>query len=304
MNWQSEFLERFELRLRDLLVSNQSDNLFCEALIYQFFPAGKRIRPLLMAALSKDFSNPDSKSEFQDFVLDFSCALEILHTSSLIHDDLPALDNDSERRGRATLHIKVGEGRALLVGDYLIARAFAICSAASAKLKSKSESYSALLANTFCDVCFGQDLDIRNAAGEFEKALTLYDLKTGALFYAALESARLLHFEDQQLFEQTKLFAKALGRSFQVLNDLKDIQTDNKEAVQERKANSDAKNQRTTALNLLSEAERNDFVSAIYKDTWNNLLLLEKALARVSKSEVFVMSHLRDVLAHIIMLPQ
>lgn len=290
MKFQSVFLELFEKRLESLLLAGVEDAKFKEALLYQFYPAGKRLRPLLMAAYAQDILGTT------DPILDLACALELLHTASLIHDDLPALDNDIERRGRPTLHVQVGQGTALLVGDYLIARAFSICSEAAINNPASSNRISAVLAKTFCNLCFGQELDIRNSASEVVGSLELYDLKTGALFHAAFEIVRLICFDQNQIKVETENFATSFGRAFQVLNDFTDVQSEISDIVTARTSNSDARNQRTTALSLLSTQEHGEFVKTLYNQCWSNLEILEKNYADSRGSSVSKFGHLRELL--------
>lgn len=320
MIWKADFLSMLEIRLREILTAGVKDSLFCQALTYQFFPSGKRLRPLLSAALFNDFKDLGlgAESSSEDAMLDFCCALEILHTASLVHDDLPALDNDSERRGRATLHVKVGEGRALLAGDYLISRAFSVCSDISSNLPGpKSSNLCRLLADNFCEVCFGQDLDIRNSSKELNDALELYDLKTGSLFHAALEGVRLLCLADNNCYMQIKRFAVAFGRAFQLQNDIKDLEASQQQPpskeiasyetaatglqpqIYERTSNSDAKNQRATALTLSSSSVEEISFSA-FNETWTLFGELESALAESYKVRDFKLHNLASLVETII----
>src|SRR3989338_5283844 len=108
--------------------------LLYEAMRYSLFPSGKRLRPILTCAAAEAVGG---KTED---VLPIACAIEMIHTYSLIHDDLPAMDNDDYRRGKATNHIKYGEATAILSGDALVTEAFGLIAQARKKLKTPAET--------------------------------------------------------------------------------------------------------------------------------------------------------------------
>ncbi len=192
------------------------------AMKYSLDGGGKRIRPVLvlefarLAGVSKDVAMP------------FACAIEMVHTYSLIHDDLPCMDDDDLRRGRPTSHIAFGEAVAVLAGDALLNRAFE--SVLNTKVSLPAERIVAVaraLANASgaYGMIGGQIVDME---GE-ERALTsdelteMHKMKTGALIRAACEMGVLLGGENEKLLSSARKYAEALGRAFQIQDDILNI---------------------------------------------------------------------------------
>jgi geranylgeranyl diphosphate synthase type II len=267
-NWREAFLDNFEARLSNFLNVDTVQARLNSLLSYQFFPAGKRIRPMLIASIVKDLGCN------LDLVIDPACGLEILHTASLIHDDLPCVDNDIERRGQPTLHVIAGEDKALLIGDFLIAKAYSI-SASATNLEPESRcQITEVLAKSFCQLCHGQILDVENLRRSEEEILEFYDLKTGALFHAAVEIARVITSSKSP--EEFSGFSKAFGRAFQVQNDYQEILIGRE---------TDKKNNRSTVLSLNDLKSKQKFLDSLVQNTWDKLQKLEKSLGSDSLNE-------------------
>ncbi len=266
-DWSLDFLSEFEERLKSHLQAAELTDL----LSYQFYPAGKRIRPLFLAALAADFGDETTYGSF----LDSCCALEILHTASLIHDDLPALDNDIERRGRPTLHVIKGEARALLAGDWLIAKALHI--SGKGLNPDVANRITELFSESFYKVCHGQIIDIENSCGTEQEVLSFYDLKTGALFYAAAEAARLIVAASDPVFDSGNIrlkvieMAQSLGRAFQVKNDLLEICGGR---------TTDQDNDRKTIFTVRGAQESQQYFDALRNQTFDNVSDLETMTGR------------------------
>ena len=207
-----------------------------EAIHYALFPKGKRIRPLFALAVAKDLGEVEERS------LSALIALELVHASSLIHDDLPALDNDDYRRGQLSCHKKFGEATAILAGDLLIAAAFSQITSAPLAVEVKAEMTS-ILARAFVDVCHGQQRDLMSGEdrGELE---TLHRLKTGALFRAAAQFGLLTSTHDPKLLQLFGDLGQNLGVYFQIVDDLLDIT--GHEDQKGRPGGSDQRNHRDT----------------------------------------------------------
>ena len=191
-----------------------------DALTYSLKGQGKRFRPSLMASLCEEL-NPD--------FFNVALALEMIHTYSLIHDDLPAMDNDDLRRGKPTCHIQFNEGLALLAGDALLTEAFGLLSRTTCLDHQK-----VLLIQWFAKAAGsmgmikGQDLDLLNdAKGNLldTELETLYKLKTGALFGCALVSACILN-QDENDLQTYYQFGLELGFLFQVQDDVLEATVD------------------------------------------------------------------------------
>ena len=180
------------------------------AIHYALVPAGKLLRPLLAATLARDLGWRGD--------LSWTIALEFLHVASLIHDDLPALDNDDVRRGRASLHRKFGEASAILAADALTAAAFGCVLGDDHAGADRVR----VLAAAFVALCDGQQLDL---SSEASKLAEIFRLKTGALFGACLETAYLTANNKAADRLAFKSAGEALGVAFQEIDDLHDSTT-------------------------------------------------------------------------------
>jgi geranylgeranyl diphosphate synthase type II len=186
---------------------------------YSLLAGGKRIRPVLVLEFCKA-SGGDPNS-----ALPIACAVEMLHTYSLIHDDLPCMDNDELRRGLPTSHIKFGEWQALLAGDALQAEAFGTILRCDLPVQRRAACAEMLAGAAGIDgICGGQYLDL---AGEetllTEELLTeLHGRKTGSLLVAACQMGVAAAGGNEEQLEAAGLYGAALGLAFQIRDDLLD----------------------------------------------------------------------------------
>ena len=233
------------------------------AMRYSCEGGGKRIRPVLLlescALCGGDVND----------ALPFACALEMIHTYSLIHDDLPCMDNDDLRRGKPSCHKQFGEAFALLAGDALLTRAFSVCadSAFAKKEPQKAVHAISLLANAAGDggMIGGQEIDLLSE-GEWipVKRLAQMDrLKTGALIKAACEIGAVIGGADPSQIESLGNYASSLGMAFQIVDDILDVEGD--ADTLGKPIGSDAKSDKSTYVSLLGlkEAKR---LAAHYTD--------------------------------------
>jgi geranylgeranyl diphosphate synthase type II len=193
-----------------------------EAMRYSLLAGGKRIRPVLALATARAIGT-DVRS-----VLPLAAALEMIHTYSLIHDDLPAMDDDALRRGRPTCHVKYGEDVAILAGDGLYAEAFRLV------LRDQEGEPSRVLA-AVCELAAatgvngmvgGQYIDVRNLVPAGEATLRrLHELKTGRLIGASVECVLLLSKDATAgtTLRAFRAFAAELGVLFQIVDDILDV---------------------------------------------------------------------------------
>ena len=182
---------------------------------------GKRMRPLLVYATGTTFGASDAALDAP------AAAVELVHAYSLVHDDLPAMDDDALRRGQPTVHVAFDEATAILVGDALQSQAFATL--ASAPLPDATRAaLCAELASAAAAMCAGQalDIDATGSADAFELASLerLHALKTGALLRAAVRMGALAAGADATSRAALDRYAEALGLAFQVRDDLLDIE--------------------------------------------------------------------------------
>jgi len=197
------------------------------AMKYSLMAGGKRVRPILCLAAAEAVGGKP-----QD-VIRVACALEMIHTYSLIHDDLPAMDNDNLRRGLPTCHMAFDEATAILAGDALLTLAFQTLSA-NALINDKGASawlgilHQIALAAGYQGMIEGQMRDMASegtllAIEDLEK---LHALKTGALIEASVWSGAVLGGGNQKQIEQLKIYAKNIGLAFQVVDDILDVEGD------------------------------------------------------------------------------
>ncbi|MDD4169027.1 MAG: polyprenyl synthetase family protein [Desulfotomaculaceae bacterium] len=216
--------------------------LIHQAMRYSVKSGGKRIRPVLVLAVAEVVGG-----QAED-VLPAACALEMIHCYSLIHDDLPAMDNDDYRRGKPTSHKVYGEAIAVLAGDALLTLAFSLLAAlgnASPANVVKVISEIASAAGTF-GMIGGQVVDTFSA-GESITASTLeyiHKHKTGALYRAAVRTGAILAGAEERKLAELTRYAKHLGLAFQIKDDILDVEGD--EAVLGKPVGSDFKNKKVT----------------------------------------------------------
>ena len=185
---------------------------------YSLMNAGKRIRPYLCLLISDMLCG-----HYLD-ALPFACAVEMIHTYSLIHDDLPAMDNDEVRRGKPSNHIAFGEGNAILAGDALLTLACSIISNQSNRKAAKAISEGAL------EMLNGQIMDINNLSKDDASLKKMYNGKTGGLFYSAILSGFYAAGGEAEDAEKWKEFALNFGMLFQITDDIIDMQKDKRES--------------------------------------------------------------------------
>lgn len=208
-------------RMHDLLPETFSTSRIVEAMRYSSLGEGKRIRPFIVIASAKIFGVSVLAS------LNTATAIEFIHTYSLIHDDLPAMDNDDYRRGQPTNHKKFDEATAILAGDALLTFAFEILSQAQThKDPSTRCQLIATIAKSvgFMGMVGGQMLDIEKANKKIskEELANLHRLKTGELFMASAEAGAILGRASNEERKALRFFANDLGLAFQIRDDILD----------------------------------------------------------------------------------
>lgn len=243
----NEAIERVEKTGADFIHTLSLAERLKEAMLYSFTAGGKRLRPLLMLAVLDGFNIPIEKG------LRTACAIEFIHTSSLIHDDLPAMDDDDYRRGKLTNHRVFGEATAILAGDALLLHAFELIatddrledSVKVSLIKQLSQSSGAN------GMVGGQQLDIENEG----KPLTLEALetinanKTGQLILFSLLAGGLIAGVDGTTLERLRKISHHIGLAFQIQDDILDVIGD--EALLGKATLQDEKNNKTTYVRLL-----------------------------------------------------
>jgi geranylgeranyl diphosphate synthase type II len=214
-DYPDQLRERVETYLEALRFSGEAATAGLEeAMRYSLLAGGKRIRPVLALATARAIGSDEAD------VLPLAAALELIHTYSLIHDDLPAMDDDDLRRGRPTCHVAFGEDVAILAGDGLYAEAFRhVLSAQPGEPARVLASVAELAAATgVTGMVGGQYVDVVGTSPDLRR---LHELKTGRLIRAAVECVLLLHAESVP--EPYARFSSELGVLFQIVDDILDV---------------------------------------------------------------------------------
>jgi len=252
------YKDLIEKHLTDFLpkVDDNSSSVY-DAMTYSLLAGGKRIRPVLLLAAC-DFCGGDIMS-----ALPYACAVEYIHTYSLIHDDLPAMDNDDLRRGIATNHKVFGEGIAILAGDGLLSSAFETMSKDlllyfddSTKLKSRIRAMYEIAKGSGCKgMIAGQVADIEAEGKQCSKELLdyIHVNKTAALIIASVKAGAHIGGANKDKFDDLTIYAENLGLAFQVADDLLDVYGDESELGKNIK--SDTQNNKITYPALYGVAE-------------------------------------------------
>ena len=242
-----------------------------EAMNYSLLQGGKRIRPILTKAVLEAMKVDASLYK------EFLCALECIHTYSLIHDDLPAMDNDDYRRGSLTNHKVYGDGMAILAGDGLLTYAFQLCSentTASAEQKIKAIQCLATAAGPE-GMVGGQAFDLLSEGKHIplEELKILHSGKTGALFNAAIELGLILSNADQAKYAAYMTYANCLGLLFQITDDILDVTGTIEELG--KTPGSDIRQDKSTYVSLLGLDEARNEAHAVAQKAHAALATIE-----------------------------
>jgi geranylgeranyl diphosphate synthase type II len=218
-----------------------------EAARYSLLAGGKRIRPLLCLA-AIEILGGDLKSGLTP-----ACTLELIHTASLIHDDLPCMDNDDFRRGKPTLHKVVPEGMALLAGDYLLAEAFGFLAKAPNLTAEQRIRLVEILSfgagGEGMSAGQGIDIDEENKPASIEELNDLHERKTGAMIVASLLFGGVIGHATEEEMEALEVFGNEIGLAFQIIDDVLDVTSTAEELG--KPIGSDIRQEKITYVNFL-----------------------------------------------------
>lgn len=220
MNKQ-EKLAMVESALEEFYGDQQFALSLREAVLYSIHAGGKRIRPYLLLEVLDALKVPITLAHAQ-----VAAALEMIHTGSLIHDDLPAMDDDDYRRGRLTNHKKFGEALAILAGDALFLDPYALIAQADLSSQAKVDLISSLsLASGSMGMVAGQVLDMEGEGKHLnlEELQTIHANKTGKLIAFPFQAAGIISGLDARLQEDLKYIGELIGLAFQVRDDVLDV---------------------------------------------------------------------------------
>jgi geranylgeranyl diphosphate synthase type II len=254
--------ERTERALADYVDAWQGvPDALREAMRYSLFAGGKRFRPALALGAAEIVSGND------DVALPAACAVEMIHTYSLIHDDLPAMDNDDLRRGKPTLHKVYGEALAILAGDALLTMAFDMLT----RTKDLRVIQEVAQAAGAAGMAGGQVLDLESEGREIslDELRRLHECKTGALIRVSVRSgAMLAGAREDQLAALTR-FGEHLGLAFQIADDILDVV--GTEAALGKPIGSDANKHKSTYPALVGLARARDLADEAMRSALDTL---------------------------------
>ena len=240
----SDYAALTDKKLGELLSVASIPEILRESMAYSVFSGGKRLRPALCMAASELCGGTAKDALYA------AAALELIHTYSLIHDDLPAMDNDDMRRGKPSNHKAFGEANAILAGDGLQALAFYALS------RCPSKDALTYIAKGAFEMVMGQSLDV-NSGGDESLLRKLQDLKTGALFRAAVSSGAACAGANTLQREALVRFADAYGLLFQITDDILDVAGDAAELG--KSVGKDAEEGKTTFVTVYGMEAAQDF---------------------------------------------
>ncbi|WP_034728741.1 polyprenyl synthetase family protein [Bacteriovorax sp. BSW11_IV] len=222
LNQERKIIENDLLRFLNLISPHHSSNTIYE---YAVMPPGKAFRPLLVKAIAKDMNKEHSQLLTENLAL-YASAIEIHHSYTLVHDDLPCMDNDDIRRGKPSTHKQYGQWQALLGGDGLLIASFSLLS----KMKTTKLREILALFSHFTGpkgLIHGQYLDLSHEMNlSFSKLIETHTLKTARLIQAAILGGHILAQEEKTTLKDAKNLARlgeAIGVNFQLLDDLTEL---------------------------------------------------------------------------------
>lgn len=239
-----------------LTVKDNPQSIIYEAMNYSVFAGGKRLRPVLMTETCRMCGGAI------DEALPFACAMEMIHTYSLIHDDLPAMDNDDLRRGMPTSHIKFGEANAILAGDALLNKAFETALSYDGKNHERALRAVKMLAESSGTegMIGGQIVDIasENKTVTAEELKYIHLLKTGAIIRSACTIGAVMAGAGEKEIAAADEYAKNLGTAFQICDDVLDVTSTSDELG--KPIGSDAENKKNTYVTLFGLEKSKEFI--------------------------------------------
>ncbi len=251
-----------------------------DAMRYAALGYGKRLRPLLTCTACRAFGGE------METALAPACAVELIHAYSLVHDDLPALDNDSLRRGRPSCHIAYGEADAILAGNALLALGFEILAKDDSAAVGTRLAGIGILAEAcgWRQMIGGQSFDIASVGRQLEldDIKAMHNAKTGALISAAVRLGALFAEADQQALTLAEEFGGRIGLAFQIMDDVLDVSGD--EAVLGKPVGADERADRRTFATIMGPDKARSWARALLADA--NAMLAHAGLEDTALAQI------------------
>ena len=267
--WMGAQLARVEQALDQWVAPADSvPSALAQPMRYAVLDGGKRMRPLLVLAASEAAGGQGQAA------LRAACAVEMIHAYSLVHDDMPCMDNDVLRRGKATVHVQFGQASALLAGDALQALAFEV-------LAPEDGSVSLALQGRLCGMLAraaggrgmagGQAIDLASVGRSIdsEQLHEMHRLKTGALLQASVLMGAACGSADSVAMAHLADYGASIGLAFQVVDDILDVTADSKTLG--KTAGKDAEQDKPTFVSLMGLRESRDYAQALLTQAHNSL---------------------------------
>ena len=273
--WTEERLAQVEQSLKHGIDAHAPAQLG-EAMRYAVLDGGKRLRPLVVLAAAQAVGVDLEAATVSDqpsalAALKAACAVELIHAYSLVHDDMPCMDNDVLRRGKPTVHVKYGEAQALLAGDALQALAFEFLTPqdGSTELSVQAVQVGLLArASGYEGMAGGQAIDLASVGLPLTEAQLrqMHKLKTGALLRCSVQLGAVCAGKPSStVADALTRYAEALGLAFQVVDDILDVTSDS--ATLGKTAGKDAAADKPTYVSLLGLAQAQQLVEKLYADS-------------------------------------
>lgn len=281
--------ELIEKELERFFPESLFPDILVKAIRYSLLNSGKRIRPILMLAVADLFETPYER------ILPFACAIEMIHTYSLIHDDLPAMDNDDYRRGKLTNHKVFGEAIAILAGDALLTEAFRVMSEASlnnhlSPKKTLEAIYEISAGCGIKGIVGGQVMDILSEDKKIDLPTLQYihTHKTGALILASIRASALLCYAKKRDLQRLSDYGKYLGLAFQIRDDILDVEGSFEKLG--KKPGADISKKKNTYPSLLGMSEAKSVLSQLTDKAYKAILPYDEK-AKYLRSFIFYLQN-------------
>jgi farnesyl diphosphate synthase len=255
-------------------ISPQAPAGLGEAMRYAVLDGGKRLRPLLVLAAREAIAHGAKDTSLDEAALRAACAVELIHAYSLVHDDMPCMDNDVLRRGKPTVHVKFGEAQALLAGDALQALAFEFLTPEGSAIPDGVQARLCRLLATaagHAGMAGGQAIDLASVGVALteEQLRQMHRLKTGALLEGSVMMGAACGEATQAALKGLQRYGQALGLAFQVVDDILDVTADS--ATLGKTAGKDAANDKPTYVSLLGLPEAKSYAKSLLQEAMEAL---------------------------------
>ena len=263
--WSEQWLAQVEQAL-SLWINPKAPAGLGDAMRYAVLDGGKRLRPLLVLAARESVAVTSPDTALDEAALRAACAVELIHAYSLVHDDMPCMDNDVLRRGKPTVHVQFGEAQALLAGDALQALAFELLTPDASAIDDHVQARLCRLLATsagHAGMAGGQAIDLASVGLRLDEAQLsqMHRLKTGALLEASVMMGAACGRASAAQSAALSCYGAAIGLAFQVVDDILDVTADS--SMLGKTAGKDAQAGKPTYVSLLGLAPSRVFAQRL-----------------------------------------